>query len=94
MPEPTIRIEIPNDIGLYESGAVTISVSDGKGGFRQLTPEECVEHKRKEALEHKTHVREKGHDCWDFVEHSTFWNGRKHQDTYDCSLCGDNLQVG
>lgn len=89
MPEPTYRLEIPAD-----HPNVTIHVSDGKGGYRQLSPEEAVEHNRQAKIEHEAHVKEKGHDCWDFSEHYTFWNGHKEQDAYDCSVCGENLQVG
>mgnify|MGYP005827971101 FL=1 len=72
----------------------TIHVPDGQGGYRQLSPEEAVEHDRQTEIKVKAHIEEKGHDCWDNVVHLTFWNGYKQQDAYDCSVCGDCLQVG
>ena len=65
-----------------------------KQGFRLLTQKEADEKRRLEEEEQAAHIAEVGHDCWDFSEHYTFWNGRKEQDAYDCSVCGDNLQVG
>ena len=84
------KVKLPRDA----SKALVYKQNKG-GSFYQLTPEEVEAHWDEGERQMTEKIEAKGHDCWDFVVHSTFQrSGGGTQDAYDCSKCGDNLQVG